>query len=452
MPVIQLSRDADADPESPLVAVSDQVGVMASKSSPVASAAICTNAVCAPCPTSAPARYSSALVGSPSSPRNTMRASLRSGNPNENPMFLYVQAKPRPRRTVDTDAGNDANAAIGRGSGTGADQAAASAQASTTAGRLTPGRHLGAGDADGALVQQVDSPDLDRVEIELLGQAVHLGLGHIGALGATEATERATRDRGRVHRPRVDACRRDLIGPAHRQVQVPEHLVRGVVVGAGVEVAVGLDAQDAAVARRRPTRRDPTSVAFVVADDRLLAVPFAANRPVDASIGEHLGCQRDHQLQAQVLLAPEGTADRPVDHPHPVERQVEGVRDLLGVLVGPLPGGLDGDPALIIDEAHCGFGLEVGVLLVREVVGAFDDHVGRSERSIHVALADHEVVIGVRARRVLGVHQRCVVRERSVEITHEGQRLPLGDDGLGGGTCDLGGLGDDDGQVVGLPP
>ena len=50
--------------------------------------------------------------------------------------------------------------------------------------------------------------------------------------------------------------------------------------------------------------------------------------------------------------------------------------DLLLVLVRPLPGDLDRDAALVVDVAHCGFGLEVGVLLVGHLVRALDDDVG----------------------------------------------------------------------------
>ena len=96
------------------------------------------------------------------------------------------------------------------------------------------------------------------------------------ALRPAEATERAA-DRGvGVHAVRIDARVGYLVRPGDAQVEVPEHLVRRVVVPAGIEQA------SASTAVIRPSRvaaelgTDPAAVALVVTDDRLLAAPLAA--------------------------------------------------------------------------------------------------------------------------------------------------------------------------------
>ena len=190
---------------------------------------------------------------------------------------------------------------------------------------------------------------------------------------------------------------------------------------------------------------------LVVADDRLLARPVAGDRTALAALGEPHRGQPQHDLQRHVLAPAERPADRRVDHPHPIPGQVEGVGDLLLVLVDPLAGDLDRDPALAVDVADGRLRLEVGVFLVGQLVGGFDDRCGARPGVVDRALADLVGVVDVAAEPELGVHQGGVGGERLVDVGDDRQLLPVGLDrgcrsrGLGHG------LGHDERQVVGLP-
>ena len=81
-------------------------------------------------------------------------------------------------------------------------------------------------------------------------------------------------------------------------------------------------------------------MALVVPDDRLLPAPFAADGPGHPGLLEPHRSQGHHNLQAHVLLPAERPADRPIDDPYLLDRQVERVGHLFLVFVSPLAGGL----------------------------------------------------------------------------------------------------------------
>ena len=91
------------------------------------------------------------------------------------------------------------------------------------------------------------------------------------------------------------------------------------------------------------------------------------------------------------------------------------------------------------------------MLLVRHFVGGLDRHGGGGPAGIEVALAGAHRFVQVGADAFVGVHERCVGRQRCIQIGHDRKRLPLDLDGGRGGTRLRQALGDDQRQVVGLP-
>ncbi len=75
-----------------------------------------------------------------------------------------------------------------------------------------------------------------------------------------------------------------------------------------------------------------------MAKDRFFTVPDDLHRPLDAALMEVFGCQCQHDLDGHIFPAAKRPADRRVNHPDPVKRQVKGMGDLFLVFMGPLPG------------------------------------------------------------------------------------------------------------------
>ena len=171
---------------------------------------------------------------------------------------------------------------------------------------------------------------------------------------------------------------------------------------------------------------------------------------MDAPLVELHRGQAQHDLDRYVLTAAEGAADGRIDHPDPLGGQVEGVSDLLLVLMGPLARDLHRHPALAVDVGHARLGLQVGVLLVSELVGRLHHHVGVGPALLHVALADAQRVVGVGGLAVLGVDHR-LRGQRLVDVGQHRQRLPPGLDGGRPRPGRVGRLGHDQRQPVRLP-
>ena len=234
------------------------------------------------------------------------------------------------------------------------------------------------------------------------------------------------------------------------QVAVAEHLVGGEVVGARVEPGGAAHRGDAPVSPGAPAGCDTATMAFAVPDDRLLPRPHRRHRTVDAPVVQPHRGQTQHDLHRYVLAPAEGTTDGRIDHPDPLDGQVEGVGDLLLVLVGPLARDLHRHPTLVIDVGHACLRLQVGVLLVGELVGRLHHDIGVGPALGHVALADAQRVVGVGGLAVLGVDHR-VRSQRLVDVGQHRQRLPPG---LDGGRPRMGrvrGLCHHQGEPVSLP-
>ena len=131
-----------------------------------------------------------------------------------------------------------------------------------------PGGQHGSRDASASVRHEVAATDLDRIEVERFGQAIHLHLGDERTLGSTEPSKRATGNGGGVDRERVDVDVRHLVGPDDTQVGVSEDLVRRVVVRASVEPDRCFGREQAAVGIGRRAGVDLAPVTLVVADDR----------------------------------------------------------------------------------------------------------------------------------------------------------------------------------------
>ncbi len=125
--------------------------------------------------------------------------------------------------------------------------------------------------------------------------------------------------------------------------------------------------------------------------------------------------------------------------------------DLLLVLVDPLAGDLDGDPALGVDVRHGGLGLEVGVLLIGQFVGGLDDRRRLRPGVVDRALADLVGVVDVAVEPEVGVYQRSPRGQGLIDIGNDRQLLPVGLDRFGCGGRLGDGFGHDERQVIGLP-
>jgi len=299
-----------------------------------------------------------------------------------------------------------------------------------------------------ALAQDVFQAQLDGIHAQRLGQLVHLALGGEGALRAAKAAERAAGDVVGGHGVAVDVGVGDDIGAGDHQVGVAQHFGAGIGVGAAVEDKFGFDGSQFAVAGCAPSRLHPPFVALVVADDALRARPDDAHRSFDAALVQAHGGQAKDDLQRHVLAAAERPADGRVDDAHPVDGQPQRVGDLLLVFVRPLAADLHRDAAFLVDVADAGFGLEVGVLLVGQVVFALDDDLGRGPAGGHVALADQVVLDDIAA--VPGVEDAFVLHCLA-DVGEEGALLPLDLDQAAGAGGDGLALGDDQGHVVAFP-
>ena len=97
-PAKKVSREAEALPLDSASSVDAAWRRTLSTGAPTASAAICRNAVCAPCPVSAPT-VPSHTSSTSAPPRSSIQAWQESTMPWPKPTFLQIRARPRPRAT-----------------------------------------------------------------------------------------------------------------------------------------------------------------------------------------------------------------------------------------------------------------------------------------------------------------------------------------------------------------
>ena len=265
--------------------------------------------------------------------------------------------------------------------------------------------------------ERVQEAQLDRVDLELGRQEVHLRLGGEARLHGAEAAHRATRRVVRVHRRRLDQRVVDAIRADRERCGVRRDGGRARRVGAAVEQDPHPHVDEAPVARGAVLAPHPRGVPVDMADERLLAVVDDLHRP--ARVERE---QSAVQLHREVLAPAERAADpREVD-PHLLGREPEAGRHLVAVDVQPLRGDVDVDTTFAVRDGQTGLGAEEGLVLDADVVDAGDGHVSLG---VGIAVADHEVPDDVRAR-VVAIpvpHRRPVGMER----LRLGGALHLGD-------------------------
>ena len=250
-----------------------------------------------------------------------------------------------------------------------------------------------------ALGQEVALPHLDAGQAEALGQAVHLALVAVHHLHRAEPAEGARRGVVGEHRGRGDAGVGRLVGPAGAGGAREQHPRRQVGVGAGVAEDLDLLRGDRAVqARPGPVPHDER-VPLGARGQRFLPVPDHPHRPPGPP-----DQQREERLDRHVLLAAEAAAHVGRDHPDLALRQPQDLRDRRRVLDD-----LGGHPQrehAVLQPAHPGLRLEVGVLDVLGAVLPLHHHVGGGHRRGRVATpdlpADQRVADLVDARSAVG--------------------------------------------------
>src|SRR5687768_3252105 len=93
-------------------------------------------------------------------------------------------------------------------------------------------------------------------------------------------------------------------------------------------------------------------------------------------------------LDREILAPAKGATNRGVADDNTVLWQLQHLGDLTTILMQPLTGGLDNDPALIVDKRDPCFRLEIRVLLPSCLEGVLDNDVGSSKPSGDISLAD----------------------------------------------------------------
>ena len=238
-----------------------------------------------------------------------------------------------------------------------------------------------AGGQQVALGQEVALAQLGAGQAEAGGQLVQLRLVAEHDLHRAEPAEGAGRHVVGEHRGRGDAGVGHPVRPARARRGGEQHPGRQVRVGAGVAEDLDLLGGDGTVAVGPGPVAHDERVALGAGHQRLLPVPDHPHRP--AGVPDQQGQVR---LDGHVLLAAEAAAQVRGDDPDLALRQAQDVRDH-GRVLDDLGGHAQGEDA-VLQPAHSGLRLEVGVLDVLAAVLALDHHVGGGQRLGHVAAVD----------------------------------------------------------------
>ena len=258
-----------------------------------------------------------------------------------------------------------------------------------------------------------DSPRRD-------GQLVQLGLVAEHDLHRAEPAERAGRHVVGEHRGGGDAGVGYPVRPARAGRGGEQHPGRQVGVGPGVAEDLDPLGGDRAVAVRPGLVPHDERVPFGAGHQRLLPVPDHPHRP--PGVPDQQGQER---LDGHVLLAAEAAAHVRGDDPDFALRQAQDVRDH-GRVLDDLGGHAQGEHA-VLQPAHPGLGLEVGVLDVLAAVLPLDHHVGGGQRGVHVAAVDLPADQGVADL----VHPRRPVGPGGLDVEYAGQLLVVDRDQFG---------------------
>ena len=107
----------------------------------------------------------------------------------------------------------------------------------------------------------------------------------------------------------------------------------------------------------------------------------------DATLIEAPDSQGKYDLHGHVFAPAKGTADGGIDHTHLLGIEVQGMGDLVLVLVRPLPRDDHGDAVLLVNVGEAGLWLQVGVLLGAGVIVDLDDDLCLGPAGLHVAFS-----------------------------------------------------------------
>ncbi len=234
-----------------------------------------------------------------------------------------------------------------------------------------------------AHADRVAAAQLDRVQPELRGQLVHLGLVAERRLHRAETAHRAARRVVRVDAVAVDVHVRHHVRADPHGPGVADHGRGAGGVRPAVQVDLGPDVDQPAVAGRAVLEAHARRVAVHVPVERLLPVVDHLHRLAGVQ-GQHA---RVH-VHGQVLTPAERAADAGQHEPDLLRWQPQRRADLPLVDVQPLGGHVQVHPALAVRHREPRLGPEKGLVLHADPVTAGHDHVGRWSR---VALADLEV-------------------------------------------------------------
>ena len=262
----------------------------------------------------------------------------------------------------------------------------------------------------------IAAPQLDRVELEHMGQLVHRALqceqerhlrrrAHRPRRIAVDAAEPflAGHRLGGIQRGRyVRAFHREIVKPrAHRRGVVPDREQPSVARGAEADAMAGFGA--------------------VVGDGELVAAAdLQPNRPAQPARGE----RADGAVLGQGELGAEMAADEVGDHPHLLRPNPE-LRCQAVLRGGDVAGRLVHGQRVAFPGAGRARQLDRVVVLDRRRVATVQRHRRRRERSLEIALAAITVLgtdVGQRLRLAARIGQRGDRRLAGVGDAHGGCR------------------------------
>jgi hypothetical protein len=274
---------------------------------------------------------------------------------------------------------------LGRGNG---DRGCGADRLGHRAGALD---HLTRGQ-DVARAERVQEAQLDRVDVELRREQVHLRFCRKARLHGPETAHRPARriigiDRCGLDQGVVDAVRAD-----RERRSVGRNGGRAGRIRTAVEQDPHLHVHKPAVAGGAMLAPHSRGVPVDVSDERLLAVVNDLHRP--ARVQSEQGAV---ELHREVLSAAERATDTGEMDSHLLGGKPETRSDLVTVDVEPLGCDVDVDAALAVRNGEPRLGPEERLILDPDVVDAGDGDVAFGLR---VAVADDHVADDVRARIV----------------------------------------------------
>ena len=275
-----------------------------------------------------------------------------------------------------------------------------------------------AGDQRVAGLAGVAQSDLERIEPARLREAVHLRLVGEARLDHAEPAHRPAREVVGASDEALDDRVRAPVGALGVGDRVEQHRRRGRGVRPAVEQETGLDLHDLTVTGGVMAHPDPRRVPVDVAEEALGPAVLHPHRTAEPKRE-----QAAVDLQADVFAGAERSAHAAEHQPHPLLGQREAGGDLLAILVQPLGGDVQLDPAaVVVGNRQRRFQPEERLVLHSDLVGALDDDVARG---IGVAAADRLVAQHVAVR----VDRFPIPGDRLLGVDERGQHVVLHVDG-----------------------